>query len=168
MVDANFVLNLVEAIGILVGVSIAILEIRRSREERRNQLIDQVIENSRKTERMEPWIHATNQNFSSYEEWFEKYSPATNPEEAKYMYSIWTYYDVLGKHLREGLIDSDYMLSNVNPIVAMAIWEKSKVIFETWRERYNFPSFYDGFEYLHNTIKEMYPEVTYTLSPLRD
>jgi len=37
MVEATFVLNLVETVGILVGVAIAIMEIRKGREERGNQ-----------------------------------------------------------------------------------------------------------------------------------
>ncbi len=168
MVDVNFLLNLVETIGILIGVTIGIIEIRNLRDERRNQLIDLTLQNTRRAEDVEPWVYAVTQNFSSYEEWFEKYSPDKNPEAAKHMYAIWSYLDALGRHLRAGLIDDDYVLHNVaNPIVVLAMWEKSKVIFEAWRERYNYPSMYDGFEYLYNTIKEMYPDVTYTPSPLR-
>ena len=40
MVDATFALNLVETVGILVGVTIAIIEIRKSREDRRNQVAE--------------------------------------------------------------------------------------------------------------------------------
>lgn len=162
MVDTSFVLNLVETVGILIGVTIGIIEIRNIREERRNQMIDLNIQNSGRIETYEKWIRAVSQVFSSYEEWREKYGPITNPEAAKYMYAIWGIYDALGNNLRDGYIDADYMLKNISPIIpVIAIWERSKVIFEHWRERYNYPSMYDGFEYLYNIVKKEYPDVTF-------
>jgi hypothetical protein len=167
MVDANFVLNLVETVGILIGVTIGIIEIRNIREERKNQLIDQTLQNYNKIETSEVWIKSIVQRFSSYEEWAEKYGPYTNPEAAKYMYAMWNYYNVVGTHIRDGLIDADYWLRmRIWPITVIAIWEKCKVIFEEWREFYNDPSMYEGFEYLYNVIKQRYPHVTYTPSPL--
>jgi len=131
MVDATFVLNLVETVGILVGITITIMEIRKSRVARRFETADQFLQYAASIESTEAWISfLNNRDFSNYEEWSEKYSPRVNPEVAKYLYTQWFYLNALGKHLQKGYIELDDVLTYTSPIMIYSIWEKSKPIFD--------------------------------------
>lgn len=166
MVDANFVLNLVETVGILVGVTIGIIEIRNIRETRRYEAADQFLQYSTGMQATDAWISfLNNRDFSSYEEWSEKYGPRANPEAASYLYNQWFYFNALGKHVKRGYIELDEALTYLSPILIIPIWEKSKPLFEHWRKRYNYPTMFDDFEYLYNMTKERHQEVVYTPPP---
>jgi hypothetical protein len=166
MVDATFVLNLVETVGILVGITIAIMEIRKSREARRFETADQLLQYAASKESVEAWISfLNNRDFSNYEEWSEKYGPRVNPEVAKYLYSQWFFFNALGKHLQNGYIELDDVLTYMSPIMIYSIWEKSKPIFDEWRSRYNHPTMFADFEFLYNKTKERHQEVVYTPPP---
>jgi len=168
MVDANFVLNLVEAVGILVGVAIAIMEIRRSREERDIHFSIDYVRDATSPEGWKSWFSfLRNMDFSSYEEWSEKYGPYVNPEAALHWYSMFSYYDGLGRRILNGHIDLETVLSYLDPIIPFAVWEKSKTIFEEWRERFNYPDMEYGFEFLVKELKRKYPDVTYIPNPER-
>jgi hypothetical protein len=170
MVEITYqiVLSTIQTIALIVGIIYYITIMRKTRKERKNQLVDQTLQSYGRTETAELWIRTVNQVFSSYEEWYEKYGPSSNPEAAKYMYTMWGYYNALGNNLRDGHIDADYVLKNTMLLPVIALWERSKVIFEVWRERHNWPSMYAGFEYLYNIVRKEYPDVTYAPAPLRN
>jgi len=168
MVDATFVLNLVETVGILVGVAIAIMEIRRSREERRNQFSAEFLRHWSTREFWENWISfLRNMDFSTVEEWAEKYGPYANPEVSKHWYTLIFYFDKLGRRVDDGKIDLDSALFYVEPFGVLLTWEKSLPIFEEWRERMNYPIM-SGFEFLYNETKKKYPTLVSTPSPYRE
>jgi hypothetical protein len=166
MVDATFLLNLVETVGILIGVTIGIIEIRNIRETRRYETANQFLQYASSIQTMDAWISfLNNRDFSSYEEWSEKYGPRTNPKAARYLYNQWFYFNALGKHVKRGYIELDEALTYISPIQIIPVWEKSKPIFEEWRKRYNHPTMFDDFEYLYNRTKERYQKVVYTPPP---
>jgi len=166
MVDATFALNLVETVGILVGVTIAVIEIRKSREERRNQFSLEYIQYSGSQELWEHWISIlNNMDFSTYEEWQEKYGPRTNPEVAKHWYSFTFYHDTLGNRILNGQIDLESVLLYLQPYGAILVYKKSLPIFEAWRELYNLPKIMGGYEFLVNKLKKRHPNVTIETNP---
>jgi hypothetical protein len=67
MVDANFVLNLVNTVGILVGITVAIMEIRASRKERRNQFNDALTQVNLSHESVRSYVSFLNMDFSTFE-----------------------------------------------------------------------------------------------------
>jgi hypothetical protein len=168
MVDATFALNLVETVGILVGVSIAIMEIRKSREERRNQVLDQLFQLGSSFEYTKHWTSfVNNSEFSNYDEWSEKYGAYTNPEAFTHWLSFLRYHELIGQRVISGLIDLDIALINLDPVSIIGIWEKSKPIINEWRKRYNLPSFFNGFEFLHDEMRKIYPDFAFNLNPQR-
>lgn len=168
MVDATFLVNLVEAVGILAGVAIAIMEIRKSREDRRIQVADQFLAYSTSQEFMEHWISfLRNMEFSTYEEWGEKYDPYVKPEVAVHWFSLVFFLELVGQRVIDGMIDLDMALSNLSASMVIGIWEKSKPIFEEWRKRYNIPQWMNGFEFLYNEMKKEYPGFTFAPNPQR-
>ncbi len=168
MVDATFLLNLVETVGILVGVTIAIMEIRKGREDRRNQVADQFLEFSKSQEYMEHWISfLRNMDFETYDEWSEKYGPYANPEAAVHYYALIHYMDTVGRRVIEGRMDLDLAVSNMPIAMVIGVWEKSQPIFEEWKKRYKLSSYAPGLELLYNEMKKTYPEMSFTPSPQR-
>jgi len=168
MVDATFMLNLVETVGILVGVTIAIMELRKGREERRNQFSAELLRTWSTREFWENWISfLRNMDFSTIEEWNEKYGPYVNPEASKHWYSLIFFYDLLGKRVIDGQIDLESVLFYVEPFGILLTWEKSLPIFEEWRERMKFPIM-SGFEFLVNSVQERYPTLMSTPYPDRE
>jgi hypothetical protein len=167
MVDANFALNLVETVGILVGITIAILEIRRSREERRYQAASEILELpfSKIPEHWTNFIR--NSDFSTYEEWSEKYSSYSNPEAFTNFISLFNTFNMFGWNVIDGLIDVDMVLNRVGVNSIIGLWEKYSVVFHEWRKRYNYPDFGKGLEFLYNEAKKKYPEVGWIPNPDR-
>jgi hypothetical protein len=106
-------------------------------------------------------------DFSSNEEWGEKYGPYVNPEASKHWYSLVFYFNSLGKRVINGQIDLDTVLLYVEPFGPLLTWEKSLPIFEAWRKRFNYPIM-SGFEFLVNSIKERYPTIVATPHPDRE
>jgi len=168
MVDATFALNLVETVGILIGVAIALMEIRKGREERRNQFSYELLRVYSSMAAQESWISfVNNMDFSTYEEWSEKYGPYTNPEAAKHWYALINYFNTLGLQTMNGQIDLETVLIYVDPNIPLMLWNKSLPIFQAWRERYNNPHMRNGFEYLVNELKRRHPKHTPIPHPQR-
>jgi hypothetical protein len=168
MVDANFVLNLVNTAGILAGVYIAINELRKGREERRNQFSQTGLNAFSSPGFMESWVSfLRNMDFSTYEEWGEKYGPYTNPEAAKHWYTLTGHFSMMGLMVMNGQLDLETVLIYVDPNMPFMLWEKSLPIFKAWRERFNNPDMQKGFEYLVNELKKNYPNHTAIPNPSR-
>jgi hypothetical protein len=167
MVDANFALNLVETIGILVGVTIAILEIRRNREERKYLVASEILQLPM-TIGQDTWISILqNSDFSTYEEWSEKYSSYANPEAFKDFLAFWSILEMMGQNVIDGLVDSDMVIKRINPPSIIWIWEKYYVVIEEWRKRYGYPYYGEGVERLYNEAKKKYPDAGLILNPDR-
>ena len=159
MVDVGLVLNILQAVSIVIGISMAIIEIRKIREDRHNQFAVEMLEFTRSQEFLEHWFFFMNMEFSNVEEWREKYGPVTNPEDAVHWYVIVNIIDTLGQRVLNGQIDFDTAILYLNPISIVFAWDRSNLIFKEWREMYNLPTIMVGFEFLVNEIKKKYPDM---------
>jgi hypothetical protein len=163
MLELSTTLNLIETAGILIGITLGIMEIRNIRQDRRNQFAVEMLEYHISQEYTEHWLSFMKMKYSTPEEWREKYGPVANPEEAVHWYIIANTFDQIGHRLLNGQIDFDTVLSYLNPVSVEYAWEKCNSIFEEWRELYNLPSIMAGFEFLVKEIKRKYPE----MNPMR-
>jgi len=66
-----------------------------------------------------------------------------------------------------GHIDLEDVVGYVEPYGLLLVWERSFPIFEKWKERYNNPKAFEGFEFLVNEIKKTYPNITLISNPQR-
>ena len=123
MVDATFVLNLVETVGILIGVAIAIMEIRKSREERNDQVTDQFMQYRYSNEFVENWVSfLLNSDFSTYEEWSEKYSPYVNPEVYTHFLSLLSFFNAVGQRLMDGSMNLEHTPPGLLDVMVIAVY----------------------------------------------
>ena len=142
---------------------------RRSSQERRKQYAAEVSQISYSQEYSKNWVtFLNNMEYSTYQEWVEKYSPYVNPEAATCYYALIGYYDVLGTRIMKGQIDAAYVTEFLVPLQPILVWEKSAPIIEEWRKRYNHQGMMYGFEYLVTEIRKKLPDLTTTMNPKRE
>ena len=114
MIEASLV-NVVEALGILIGVAIALKQLRdidqtndQELETRQTQLQLNILAQTRT---MDFLIHYMDfvygQEFSSYEEWIEKYGPRINPEAYTTYVYVTGMYQNLGFLLKRNILNAE-------------------------------------------------------------
>jgi hypothetical protein len=161
MVEASLV-NVVETIGILIGVTIAVYELRNIGKTRRLDTLLKHQELQFVADVNTSWYDvAYQQQFESYEEWQEKYGFPTNPEAYRNFIKALSFGNTFGVILKEGLIEPEILYQFWTPMSNLAVWRKAEPIVKTWRERYNDPSIFASFEYLVEDTKRRHPEVIF-------
>ena len=108
-----------------------------------------------------------NMDFSTYEEWSEKYSPYANPEASVHWYTLMSFFEAVGQRVKDGTMEVDAAISSLSDMIVIAVWEKSLPIFDEWRKRFNSPSMMNGFELLYNEIMKMNPHTKFIPNPQR-
>lgn len=159
MVDVNLVLNFLQAASIIVGVSIAILEIRNIGKARKLEALSQFSNMWSKREDMISHINAGRLEYDSYEEFIEKYSWNVDPEANADLQLMALKYTFTGKMVMDGIIDPEFVWDTLPNYYLISSWEKSKVLIDVWRERYNDPKYFYGYEYLYNITKKQFPDI---------
>jgi len=162
MVDATFVLNLVETVGILVGVTIAIIQLRdidktneRDLETRQTQLQMNILAQTRTMNFLTRiWQVIYLQEFNTYEEWIEKYGPRTNPEAYTTYVYVTGMYQNLGILLKRNILSIEEIAEQIRPMSFITLWKKIEPIVEHHRRTLN-PEAYVPFEYLANEMRTL-------------
>jgi len=96
-------------------------------------------------------------NITSYKEWAEYLSE--NPEHYAIFASMtWTFHNV-GLLLKNKMIDSETVFGAYSPNLVIWLWEEGEKIIDVWRKAINFPQHYEGFEYLYNEAKRLFPDI---------
>jgi hypothetical protein len=180
MVDL-VVLQSVSYIAVAIGVVLAALNyvVTSRREDRRSEqtletrqadILHRHAQINASKDFMDAWADVvTQQNFRTYEEWEEKYSPLRNPPDAySHLVMVVQYYEILGGLLREKLVTMDMIRSIWQPIHLILVWDRVEPVIKGWRERYHDDSMYGNFEWLFNRFMELNPESGLALSVWRE
>jgi hypothetical protein len=89
--------------------------------------------------------------WSSYDEYWEKYSPVKNPRANVTRRIARNYYNSLAVLVRRGFLDLD-LLYELNPSGVIRYWEKMGPIAEEFRRRNDYPDYLEPIEYLANEM----------------
>jgi hypothetical protein len=167
MIDSSLV-NLAELGVLVVGVVLALQQLRDIKETRQTELETRQIETyldwMRRVQNKE-WIMAWadvrySQEWEDLDNWIEKYGARTNPE----AYSNWAvtmqFYECLGLLVRRKIVDIDLIYEHVGGIATIGTWERVEPIVKGWRERVKSPTMWDSFEYLYNKLKKLEQQST--------
>ena len=171
----QMVLSTLQTVGLLVGIFYYIMTLQNTRKNqqltlkaqeltldtRRGQLILQYILESIEKIALDYTVdHITHAEWSSYEEWEEKYW--NDPEYQKAFYWIQMGMSGIGTLLMEGLIDIRILtLFNADGVIYN--WEKHKDIIYERRKRWNQKRYCDMWEYVYTEqmkYLEEHPELT--------
>jgi hypothetical protein len=165
MVDASLVVNLVELGVLVVGVIVALLQLRDIKqtretelETRQAQLYMQFLDTFNNKEFTEQWLDVIhNWTWSDYDDFQEKYGPKKNMESYSAFVSVAMYFSGLGILVEKGLIDIDFVY-RLSPTALRHYWEKTEPIVYRLREETNSTHLQRYFEYLYNEIMKYIEE----------
>ena len=141
MVEASLIYGAVQTVGILIGVLIAVIEIRNIGKTRQTELLFQRFQSIDA-----PYMKAFgdvnyNQDWEDYEEWRNNYAAHINPEEyAKFMF-IGTVYRSIGLLLKQRVADPDMLFEIYNPIAVLMTWKRYEPYVKAMRKIYNYPEY---------------------------
>jgi hypothetical protein len=160
MIDYQTLSIIIACIGVtasaIVGVASIVSKNRRDIKTREAQLYYQI--NSRTTgtkESLKDWHDVMiRQDWTSWDEYMENYSPRVNPEAAAKVAWLANFWQTLGVLARENLIDPKFSYRNY-PKNAITAWNRLKPYVMGVRELYNNPQAFDAFEWLANKMKKI-------------
>ena len=170
-ITLSILLQLVQTIGILVGIIYYITIMRNTQ---RNQELSLKVQEDAERARQREMIFLRFQSFdlpyarawgdvmykdvSTIEEWREVYDPRVNLDTYANMVFLQNRYQSLGIMLRERVISPEMLFQLFNPASIMLAWEHYKVSILYRRENDDQPNLFDGFEYLAEEASKMLPE----------
>ncbi len=161
MVEITYqmVLSTLQTAGILVGISYYLLTLRNQQksqkhaeETRKIQLIVDI--NRRITEEGSlDYQEIMRAEWENYADFISKYGFDNNPDFFRKRMTVWRQMNTNGLLVRDGILDTDTMITYVADS-ALFMWNKYKDIILETRRRINFPEYQSGLEYMANEIEK--------------
>jgi hypothetical protein len=168
MIELTAIRDLVAIFGVIAGFSYYVLTVRnaqrnqtftlKSQEEsletRQTALMMQIFHELGSPEYWERYTrYRYGQDFESFDEFWEKSGPVTNPEGYAEISSFWYAYVAIGSLVYRNKLDLDYVGLFLGDLPVRA-WEKWRHIILELRANYGWEGAYISWEYLAHRIKE--------------
>jgi len=141
-VDITSISAMVAAIGVIVGVVFAILELRNLVEARQTDIVTRISSRLSSREHQEAWEKVRDRDITNYNDYKKNYGFV----EVNMLCNV---YDQVGVLLRRKLIDASLVHALFGTII-MSRWTKFKPLIENGRKHHNQPDIFINFEYLYN------------------
>ncbi len=152
MLDIPSISAIVAAVGVLVGVVIAVLELRNITKTRQTDVFWRMFQSFNTKEFLEAWVKIFNLEFSDYNEFVKNYGQLFSEGPVSIdICMIGNLFEGTGILLNKRLIDFDLVYRTLPVGVT---WKKVKPIVEGARKQYGMSSLYEWFEYLYNEMKK--------------
>ena len=97
--------------------------------------------------------------WSSPEDYYEKYGPDTNPEMSSSIHSVTAYFEGIGLLVHRGLIDIS-LIDDLMSDGVIVLWEKIGDVTKYRREQTKRPHIWEWTEYLYNEMIKRNPELS--------
>ena len=153
-------LQIVQTAGILVGIVYYITIMRNTLRARLLQVSTQFSNLWTRNEFVSNWIDvAYKQDYTTYEEWEEKYGIDVNPDATTKIFALGNMFNSAGQMVKDGLVKPEFIWNIQAPFSIVMLWEKFKPLTDHWRALNNDPMIWASFEYLYNVTKSRFPEV---------
>ena len=146
MLDIPSISAVVAAIGVLIGVAFAYLEVRNLVRTRQTDLIMRLYSTFGSKEFQDALDKLRPRKFKDYDDYVKKYGWSDVAEVA-------ILFEGLGVLLHRKLIDVS-LVDDLFTGPIERIWEKVKPMVEGFRKQYNQPGAYWFFEYLYNKMQK--------------
>jgi hypothetical protein len=157
MVEASL-LNTVETAGILIGIGIALFQLREFNTTKKKELTLTRLQTSN-LEYYDTFVDVYNMEWNTVEEFFEKYGIRNNPRAyAKWLFLMFRFQGI-GSMLKGGVVDPDHFFEVYSPRSFLRIWTKYKPVIMYYRDQTRNPATMGNVEYLANAVMERYPEM---------
>jgi len=153
MVDITEISAIAAAVGVIIGVVFATLQLRDLVKTRQTDLVMRLDTTFGSKEFQEAWVETLRMEFTDYEDYLRKYGAASGKPVYASVNMVGNFFEGLGILLRRKLIDialvDDLFSSDV-----IITWHKMKPIIEGWRKQFNRPQMSEWFEYLYNEMQK--------------
>ena len=167
------VLQGVQTVGILVGI---VYYITIMRNQQRTQMLSLKAQEEAEKSRQREMILLRAQNYSldytkaysdvwgmrdwkTPEEFHKKYGILTNPEAFSKVVYVRSVFNWAGLLLKEKGIDPELVFQLYAPNTIIGLWDMYEPIILDVRQRFNYPEYWEPFEYLYNEAKKRYPDL---------
>jgi hypothetical protein len=153
MLDIPSISAIVAAVGVLVGVAIAVVELRNLVKQRQTDLVKRLSRDiAVDRQSLDAFVDVMEAEFEDYDDFVRKYGKfiSKNPVPMSFM-MIGNSFEQIGVLHRNKLIDAS-LVDQLFPISIM--WEKMKPLVEGMRREYHDPAFFEWFEYLYSEMKK--------------
>ncbi|MCW4019922.1 MAG: hypothetical protein NWF14_01645 [Candidatus Bathyarchaeota archaeon] len=156
MVEASLV-NLVELGVLVVGVVIALQQLRDIQQTRQTELFMSLYNRFSETECNEKLNEFLTSEWDSLKDMYDKSGPITDPKTYSRMLSLLHYFEGIGVLVQRKQIDPD-LVADLMSNTTLLVWNKFKPILVEVREVFQRPSSFEGFEYLAEQMMKHRPE----------
>ena len=153
MLDIPSISAIAAALGVLVGVVIAVVELRNLVKQRHTDLVTRLSSDiALDRESLEAFVDIVEAEFEDYDDFVRKYGKfiSKNPVPMSFM-MIGNSFEQIGVLLRNKLIDASLVYQLFLVIIT---WEKTKPLVEGMRKEHHDPGFFEWFEYLYTEMKK--------------
>lgn len=149
--DAQTISVLVTATSVTVAAIYYIISLRNANKLRETQVFLQVssyMANFTKYYTKFNWAY----KFDSFEDYWQKYGPETNPDEWEKQFELYGFYESLGILVKKKLLNADLVDELIGGFV-QDYWDKAKPITEALRKRW--PAWLENMEFLVNELENI-------------
>jgi len=153
MLDIPSISAIVAAIGVIIGVIFAVLQLRDLVKTRKTDLVIRLYSTYGSREFQEAWVETLRLEFKDYHDYLKKYGATSEKPVYTSVNMVAAYFEGIGILLRRKLIDialvDDLLSSDI-----VLTWHKMKPIVEGWRKQFNRPQISEWFEYLYDEMQK--------------
>jgi hypothetical protein len=153
MLDIPSISAIAAALGVLVGVVIAVVELRNLVKQRHTDLVTRLSSDiALNRESLEAFVDIVEAEFEDYDDFVKRYGKFISKNQVPMSFMMMgNFYEQIGVLLRNKLIDAS-LVDQLFPV--SIIWEKTKPLVEGMRKEHHDPGFFEWFEYLYNEMKK--------------
>lgn len=153
LVDLSVMLNMAEAIGIIVGVIIALIQLRKIGETRQAELFMGLYETFRDKEFQKQYGELLfKYEWQDFEDFEKKFSAWSDIDAYSSWVAVSMYFEGMGVLVKRKLIDIDLVDDMISSQILL-LWDKFGPIVKEYRDRMRLPQLWEWFEYLYNEVK---------------
>ena len=149
----QMMLSTLQTLGILVGIFYYIMTLRNNQKNRKMEMLQRIYESRYDAESMIAYFQLWNREWDDFDDYREKYSSFSNPEEFALFVSQEAMLDGLGILVQNGMVDLDSVYSMMGRRV-ITFWVKFETIIKGQRHVLGGlgPDYSKSFEYLANEL----------------
>jgi len=153
MVDVQTVSILVAAASVVVGVVLAVLQLRDLVKTRQTDLVMRLYSTFGSREFQEAWVETLRLEFKDYHDYLNKYGATSGKPAYTSVNMIASFFEGMGILLHRKLVDIA-LVDDLSSTDIILTWHKMKPIVDGWRKHFNRPQMSEWFEYLYNEMQK--------------
>jgi hypothetical protein len=153
MLEVGLLRDIVAIIGVFIGLSYYIMNLREIRRNRRITLTTDVLQPFQTKEGFSNILDLLGMEWTSLEDFTQKYDHRVNPDNSAARIAMWNKCESIGMLYKEGLLDLETLFGGSQGAI-VTLWVKFEPIIEMYRESDLGPMAYQNFEVIAEKLME--------------